>query len=242
MGLYELAARTSSGTSAAAAWEIRTSANVRARIMELGVFLAAATASTYGLGRPAAIGVTPTSPVDFFRKIPPIRPCRAKCSPRSPGRPARRFQLTSFAGSACLRRSAPELFGPGREGSSSPRAAASCFESRDQRRRRRLRRDRGIVRASEYYGAAGVRRITDPRCDAGQTGPHGERTSRAEFHQHDRARRGFIQRIERDGNGARTFRLGYAHSHRFAGAGNRRIEGRVRRRFVQRIKQNGDGS
>jgi hypothetical protein len=28
--------------------------------------MAAATASTYGLGRPAAIGVTPTSPVDFL--------------------------------------------------------------------------------------------------------------------------------------------------------------------------------
>ena len=70
MGLYELAVRTSSGTSAAAAWEIRTSANVRARIMELGVFLAAATASTYGLGRPAAIGVTPTSPVDFLPEDP----------------------------------------------------------------------------------------------------------------------------------------------------------------------------
>ena len=31
--------------------------------MELGVFMAAATASVYGLGRPGAIGVTPTSPV-----------------------------------------------------------------------------------------------------------------------------------------------------------------------------------
>lgn len=65
MALYSLGVRTSGVTSGAAAWEIRTSANVRARLMELGVFLAAATASTYGLGRPAAIGVTPTTPVDF---------------------------------------------------------------------------------------------------------------------------------------------------------------------------------
>ena len=65
MAWYRLAVRTTGVTSATAAWEIRTSANVRARLMELGVFLGAATASTYGLGRPAAIGITPTSPVDF---------------------------------------------------------------------------------------------------------------------------------------------------------------------------------
>jgi len=33
------------------------------RIRELAIFLGAATASTYGIGRPAAIGVTPTTPV-----------------------------------------------------------------------------------------------------------------------------------------------------------------------------------
>lgn len=65
MAYYSLGIRTSGATTGTAAWEIRTSANVRARLMELGVFLAAATASTYGLGRPAAIGVTPTTPVDF---------------------------------------------------------------------------------------------------------------------------------------------------------------------------------
>jgi hypothetical protein len=70
MALYELAVRTSGVTSATAAWEIRSSANVRCRVMEVGVFLAAATASTYGLGRPAAIGVTPTSPVDFLPEDP----------------------------------------------------------------------------------------------------------------------------------------------------------------------------
>lgn len=66
MAYYSLGVRTSGVTSATAAWEIRTSANVRARLMEVGIFMAAATASTYGLGRPAAIGVTPTSPVDFL--------------------------------------------------------------------------------------------------------------------------------------------------------------------------------
>jgi hypothetical protein len=38
--------------------------------MELGFFLAAGTASTYGLGRPAAIGDTPTTPVDFLQQDP----------------------------------------------------------------------------------------------------------------------------------------------------------------------------
>jgi hypothetical protein len=70
MAYYNLAVRTSGVTTTTAAWEIRTSANVRARLMEIGLFLAAATASTYALGRPAAIGVTPTSPVDFIPEDP----------------------------------------------------------------------------------------------------------------------------------------------------------------------------
>ena len=35
-------------------------------LREIGVFLNAATASLFGLGRPAAIGVTPTTPVTFL--------------------------------------------------------------------------------------------------------------------------------------------------------------------------------
>ena len=64
---YTLAVRTVDGTDAAAAWEIRTGATPgRARLMEIGFFLVAATASVVGLGRPAAIGITPTTPVDFL--------------------------------------------------------------------------------------------------------------------------------------------------------------------------------
>jgi hypothetical protein len=66
MAYFSLGVLTTGVTSATAAWELRTSANVRARIMEIGFFLNAATASTIGLGRPGAIGVTPTSPVDFL--------------------------------------------------------------------------------------------------------------------------------------------------------------------------------
>jgi hypothetical protein len=63
MATYSVARRTTSGTSAAAAMEVRTTSTQPARLLEAHLFLAAATASEYGLGRPAAIGITPTSPV-----------------------------------------------------------------------------------------------------------------------------------------------------------------------------------
>lgn len=63
MARYHLGTRTSSGTSATAAWELRSAATDRLEIREIGWFLVAATATTIGLGRPAAIGVTPTTPV-----------------------------------------------------------------------------------------------------------------------------------------------------------------------------------
>ncbi|MHA1481891.1 MAG: hypothetical protein ACTSQA_00450 [Candidatus Heimdallarchaeaceae archaeon] len=66
-----LAVRTASGTDAAAAWEIRTGATPgRVKVIEIGLFLAAATASIIGLGRPAVTGITPTTPVDFLPEDP----------------------------------------------------------------------------------------------------------------------------------------------------------------------------
>lgn len=66
-----LAVRTTGVTVATAAWEIRTGATPgRWRLIELKIFLAAATASVYGLGQPAAIGITPTTPVDFLLDDP----------------------------------------------------------------------------------------------------------------------------------------------------------------------------
>jgi hypothetical protein len=62
MAVYALANRTSSGTTAAAALEVRTTSTKTAKLLVAELFLAAATASTYGIGRAAAIGVTPTSP------------------------------------------------------------------------------------------------------------------------------------------------------------------------------------
>lgn len=66
-----LAVRTTGVGVGTAAWEIRTGATPgRWKLIELKIFLAAATASVFGLGQPAAIGVTPTSPVDFLLDDP----------------------------------------------------------------------------------------------------------------------------------------------------------------------------
>ncbi|MCC7570632.1 hypothetical protein KO465_04750 [Candidatus Micrarchaeota archaeon] len=66
-----LGVRTSNGTTANACWEIRTGATPgRAKLIELGITLAEATASVFGLGYPQAIGTTPTSPVDFLKIDP----------------------------------------------------------------------------------------------------------------------------------------------------------------------------
>jgi hypothetical protein len=68
--IYSLAQRTTGVTNATAGHETRTTATDRISITEIGVFLAAATASTYGIGRPAAIGVTPTTPQTFLAEDP----------------------------------------------------------------------------------------------------------------------------------------------------------------------------
>lgn len=66
-----LAVRTTGTGAGAAAWEIRTGATPgRWKLIELKIFLASAIASVFGLGQPAAIGVTPTTPVDFLNDDP----------------------------------------------------------------------------------------------------------------------------------------------------------------------------
>lgn len=59
MSLCSIGVRTVNTTIAQAAGELRTTASVRARILETSVVQSVATASSYGWGRPAAIGVTP---------------------------------------------------------------------------------------------------------------------------------------------------------------------------------------
>jgi len=63
MAVYSLANRTSNVTTAAACLEIRTASTDRPKIMEIGITLVTAAATVIGLGRPQAIGLTPTTPV-----------------------------------------------------------------------------------------------------------------------------------------------------------------------------------
>jgi hypothetical protein len=70
MTIYSLANRTSATTNGAANLEARTAATDRAAVIEIGITIAAATASTFGIGRPQAIGVTPTSPVTVLAEDP----------------------------------------------------------------------------------------------------------------------------------------------------------------------------
>jgi hypothetical protein len=63
MAIYSVANRTSSGTAASPAQENIASSAVAYRLLEFGITQNGPTASVFGLGRPAAIGVTPTSPV-----------------------------------------------------------------------------------------------------------------------------------------------------------------------------------
>jgi len=66
-----LGVRTSNGTISQAAWEmIADSTPGRFKLLELGIFLGAATASVFGIGIPGTQGVTPTSPVDFEPEDP----------------------------------------------------------------------------------------------------------------------------------------------------------------------------
>lgn len=62
MAIYSLANRTTATAAAAAALEVIAGANLGYRMLEFGLTINAAAASVFGLGRPAATGITPTSP------------------------------------------------------------------------------------------------------------------------------------------------------------------------------------
>lgn len=70
MARYELGIRTTVATTAAAAAELRSASGNIVKVLEVGITLALGTASTYGLGRPAAVGVTPTSPITVLATNP----------------------------------------------------------------------------------------------------------------------------------------------------------------------------
>lgn len=68
--IYQLGVRTTATASGAAACELRSTATDRLFVREIKIAMGAATASTFGVGRPAAIGVTPTSPVTVLAQDP----------------------------------------------------------------------------------------------------------------------------------------------------------------------------
>ncbi len=62
MSIYSIGRRSAVTTSGNASFDVACSTGVRPKIMEWGIFLAAATASTFALNRPSTLG-TRTSPV-----------------------------------------------------------------------------------------------------------------------------------------------------------------------------------
>ncbi len=70
MAIYSAAIRTTMATTTAPSAEIIAPAAARCRVMEVGIFLNAATQSPIGIGRPQAIGVTPTAPITVLAEDP----------------------------------------------------------------------------------------------------------------------------------------------------------------------------
>lgn len=70
MAIYSLSQRTIIVTAGQATWEVRTAATDIPRVMEIGFSQVTAVAATIGLGRPATIGVTPTTPQTFLPEDP----------------------------------------------------------------------------------------------------------------------------------------------------------------------------
>jgi len=67
MAIASNGARTTNGTITQAACEIRTTAAVKARVLELSYIQSVGTAQSIGLGRPQALGVTPATTTLFQR-------------------------------------------------------------------------------------------------------------------------------------------------------------------------------
>ena len=62
MAIASAAVRTTNGTTNNANTEIIASANAAFKALEVGLSMNVGTASVYGMGVPAAIGITPTTP------------------------------------------------------------------------------------------------------------------------------------------------------------------------------------
>jgi hypothetical protein len=67
MSLASIALRSSNLTSTQSSCELRTTASVKARVLEVSIIQATGTAQSLGLGRPNAVGVTPATTSTFQR-------------------------------------------------------------------------------------------------------------------------------------------------------------------------------
>lgn len=72
MAIYSGAQQAAAiGASGTALWEIRTASTNRAQLVELGCSANFATSGDqFGIGRPAAIGITPTTPLTWLAEDP----------------------------------------------------------------------------------------------------------------------------------------------------------------------------
>lgn len=66
MAIYSLAQRTTQTAAANAAWEVRSTSANKPKLMELAITQNTGVAGVYGIGRPGAIGLTPTTPQTFL--------------------------------------------------------------------------------------------------------------------------------------------------------------------------------
>lgn len=106
--IYSIAQRTSSGVSGVAAHTIVTAAGARIALLEAGVFMGAATASTFSLGKPAANGVTASASTLFQAEDPNAVASVTNSvlawttSPTSPTLPHRRIALPATIGTGVI--------------------------------------------------------------------------------------------------------------------------------------------
>ena len=70
MAVYSIARLISGTTISTACYELRTASTDRARILRWDTNIQSSATATFGLGRPGAIGVTPTSPVAWLAHNP----------------------------------------------------------------------------------------------------------------------------------------------------------------------------
>ena len=109
MGMYSISVRTSNVTINAAMLEVIATSTLSPRIMEVGFTITTATSIAVGLGRPAAIGITPAT-ISTFQAEEVTSDPTAKTtmaltwatSPTNPTNYLRRFFTPATIGSGCI--------------------------------------------------------------------------------------------------------------------------------------------